>query len=66
MNTPQAVLERKKYNCCPYPYESIAFKFSPQRRGSFFHRTFLIPLIVLALLMLLSFVIPFKVSQVVH
>ena len=57
----QAVLNRQFYNCCPFPYENIAFRFRPQRKGDFFYRTFQIPLVVLTLLMLLSFAIPFKV-----
>ena len=59
----QAVLNRQFYNCCPFPYENIAFRFRPQRKGDFFYRTFQIPLVVLTLLMLLSFAIPFKAGE---
>jgi nicotinic acetylcholine receptor, invertebrate len=56
-------ISSKHYGCCPQAFEAFHMRFSAKRRSQFYTRTFELPALILAGVILLSFCIPFTLGE---
>ena len=61
-----AVRQVTYYNCCPEPYPSVTFTLTARRRANFYLSNFMLPCVLIALISVLAFCLPYKSGERVN